>query len=316
MEQAAALGAPSSRSITRGYFICLAGTAIWSLTAIFIRYITLNFNMPPLLLAFWRDFFVVIALGITLLVLKPSLLRVPSREALFLSVYGLTLFILNTTWTISVDLNGAALATVVVYSSPAITAVAGWWLFKEKLGKIKLVAVGLAMLGTVFVSNAYDPTVWQVNLLGVITGLFSGVAFAGYSLVGKAIALRKINPWSAMFYGFAWATVFLLAGNLIFPDTRGALATRDLFWLGDAWLGWGALALLAVGPTIGGYGLYTISLGYLPTSAANLIATLEPVLTAIIAYFLLAERFTAPQILGGVLVIAGVITLRLGDRGG
>ena len=92
MEQAAALSAPSSRSITRGYFICLAGTAIWSLTAIFIRYITLNFNMPPLLLAFWRDFFVVIALGITLLVLKPSLLRVPSREALFLSVYGLTLF--------------------------------------------------------------------------------------------------------------------------------------------------------------------------------------------------------------------------------
>lgn len=312
MEQATTISAANSRT-TRGYAICLTGTVIWSLTAIFIRYITQNFSMPPLLLAFWRDLFVCITLGMACWLIKPELLRVPRREALFLAIYGLTLFLLNTTWTISVDLNGAALATVVVYSSPAISAVLGWRLFKEKLDRIKLLAIGLAIAGTILVSGAYDPSVWRLNLLGVITGLLSGVAFAAYSLVGKATSLRRINPWSAMLYGFTWATIFLLAANLIVPDASGAVTSRDFLWLGNAWLGWGALALLAIGPTIGGYGLYTVSLGYLPTSVANLIATLEPVLTAILAYILLSERFGTPQLMGGLLVIAGVVTLRIGE---
>lgn len=76
-------------------------------------------------------------------------------------------------------------------------------------------------------------------------------------------------------------------------------------------MGWAVLVMLAVGPTLGGYGLYTVSLSYLPASVANLIATLEPVMTALLAYFLLGERFTVPQLMGSALIIAGVILLRV-----
>jgi 8-oxo-dGTP pyrophosphatase MutT (NUDIX family) len=70
------------------------------------------------------------------------------------------------------------------------------------------------------------------------------------------------------------------------------------------------LILLAVGPTIGGFGLYTTSLNYLPASVANIIATLEPVMTAILAFVLLGERFTIPQWIGGLFIIGGVVVLR------
>ncbi len=296
--------------------ICVTGTLIWSFTAIFIRYITVNFNMPPLLLAFWRDLFVSVTLFVIISIYKPDLLRVPPRDLVFMAFYGLTILLLNVTWTISVDLNGAAIATVVVYSSPAITAIVGWRYFKERLDRIKILAILLAILGTVLVSGAYDPAMWKLNLLGVMAGLVSGVGFAAYSLMGKASSLRKINPWSAMLYGFAWATLFLLVVNLVLPDASGAVSSRNFLWLGDAWLGWVALVLLAVGPSIGGYGLYTVSLGYLPSAVANLIATLEPVLTAILAYFLLSERMGVPQLLGGLLVIAGVIALRVSEGRG
>ena len=73
------------------------------------------------------------------------------------------------------------------------------------------------------------------------------------------------------------------------------------------------MILLVIGPTIGGYGLYTVSLSYLPASVANLIATLEPSLTAAQSYVFLHETFTAPQLFGSVLIIAGVILLRVGE---
>ena len=60
-----------------------------------------------------------------------------------------------------------------------------------------------------------------------------------------------------------------------------------------------------------GFGLYNISLGYLPSSVANLILTLEPVFTAAIAYVLLGERMNAIQIAGGLLIISGIVILRV-----
>jgi drug/metabolite transporter (DMT)-like permease len=69
--------------------------------------------------------------------------------------------------------------------------------------------------------------------------------------------------------------------------------------------------LLAIGPTLAGFGLYTVSLGYLPASVANLVATLEPVMTAILAYVLLDEQLNGVQLAGSALIIASVILLRV-----
>lgn len=309
------MSTPSSR-LTRGYLICLTATVIWSFTGIFIRFISVRFQMPPLLLAFWRDLFVVLAMGGFFAALRPGLLRVDRRHLGFLALYGLALTFLNTTWTISVAENGAAVSTVLVYSSPALTAFVGWRLFGERLDAVKILAVALSILGCILVSGAYDPAVWQLNLVGVVTGLVSGVAFASYSLAGKAASLRQLNPWTALLYTFGWASLFLLVLNLLPFGQVGGFTTSNFLWLGGSFLGWGALLLLALGPTIAGYGLYNVSLGYLPSSVANLIATLEPVMTAMVAYLLLAERFNATQLMGSLLIITGVIVLRLRESVG
>ena len=73
------------------------------------------------------------------------------------------------------------------------------------------------------------------------------------------------------------------------------------------------LFLLAAGPTLAGYGLYNVSLGYLPSGVANLIVSLEPAFTALIAYVVLGERLSSAQVLGGVMILAGVVVLRGGS---
>lgn len=308
-------------NIARGYPIALLSAAILSTTAIFIRYLTQTYHVPPLVLAFWRDVFVVATLLPILAVMRKSLLRVGRQQLDYLVYYGLVLSIFNALWTISVALNGAAVATVLVYCSAAFTALLGWWLLKERLGWVKLLAVGLGLGGCVLVSGFYDLAEWNANIAGILAGVLSGLAYAAYSLMGRSASQRGLNPWTTLLYTFGFAAVFLLAANLVPGGVvlagggAAATATRpvELFWLGSAAAGWGILFLLAAGPTVLGFGLYNVSLSLLPSSVANLIVTLEPAFTALIAYFLLGERLTGTQVLGSVLILAGVIFLRLFD---
>lgn len=302
-----------SSRLTQGYLICILGTLIWSFTAIFIRYLTVNYGLPPLVLAFWRDLFVFLILGGVMLLFAPSRLRLSRGQIGFLVFYGLVLSVFNSLWTFSVALNGAAVSTVLAYSSAAFTAVLGWRLFGERLGPVKIVAVSLSLLGCVFVSGAYSPAAWHLNTLGILTGLLSGVAFAAYSLLGKSSSQRQIYPWTALLYTFGFAAVFLLAYNLLPGVIPGGNDPANMLFLGNAWVGWAVLLALAAGPTIGGYGLYTVSLTYLPASVANLIATLEPAMTAGLAYVFLDERLSSPELLGSVFIISGVILLRFGE---
>lgn len=299
----------------RGYLTALGSAAVLSTTAVFIRTLTETYQIPPLVLAAWRAFFVMLTLLLALRWRRAPLLRVERRHLRYLAVYGLALAAFNSFWTLSIAANGAAVATVLSYSSAAFTALLGWRLLREPLTLPKLAAVALSLGGCVLVADALAPAAWTANPLGILTGLLSGLGYAAYSLMGRAAAQRGLNPWTTLLYTFGFATLFLVGVNLLpgalIPGTIAAPA--DFFWLGRAWGGWGLLLLLAAGPTVAGYGLYNVSLTLLPSSIAHLILTLEPVFTAVIAYFVLSERLTLTQWLGSGLIISGVLILRWGN---
>ena len=139
------------------------------------------------------------------------------------------------------------------------------------------------------------------------------MSYAIYSLMGRSAAQRGLNPWTTLLYTFGFAALFLLGFNLLpggfLPGS--AVQPGDLFWLGNALPGWGVLFLLAAGPTVAGFGLYNVSLTYLPSSVANLVVTLEPAFTAVSAYLLFGERLNAVQLGGGLMILAGVVVLRV-----
>jgi drug/metabolite transporter (DMT)-like permease len=299
----------NSSQLTKGYLIALIATAAWSSTAVFIRYLTVNYQMPPLVLAFWRDLIVVVAFALLIAVYRPRLFNPPPRQWLFLGLFGLTMALFNSAWTISVAYNGAAISTVLAYSSAAFTAVMGWKFFGERLDWPKIVAVSFSLIGCAFVSGAYDPNAWKINPVGISIGLGSGLAFAIYSIMGKRASENAIHPLTTLLYSFGFGAVFLLLFNGLALPSLPQLP-KQLLWLGSNWTAWGILFILAVGPTIGGYGLYIASLVYLPASIANLIATLEPAITAVLAYLFLAERLTFPQLSGSALILSGILFLR------
>ena len=299
--------------LTRGYTVAFISAVILSTTAIFIRMLTQTYHLPALVLAIWREVIVALTMLIILGLFKPALLRVERRHVRFLVLYGLALAIFNSLWTLSVSLNGAAVSTVLAYCSPAFTALLGWWLLKERLGWAKLLAVALSLAGCVLISGALVPAVWRVNLLGIVTGILSGLLYAIYSLMGRSASQRGLNPLTTLLYTFAFAAVFLLAFNLLGQGFLPGAISRpaDFMWLGNSWGGWGLLFLLAMGPTLAGYGMYNVSLTLLPSSVANLIVSLEPAFTATIAFFLLGERLTWVQVGGSLMILGGVVFMRV-----
>ncbi len=304
---------PDRSHLTRGYAIALVSAAVLSTTAIFIRYLTQTYHMPALVLALWRDGIVAATLLLVLAWLKPALLQVKRQHLRYLIVYGLVTAIFNSLWTLSVALNGAAVSTVLVYCSAGFTALLGRWLLKERLSWAKLLAVAFSLAGCVLVSEALGQGAWRANLAGILTGVFSGLGYAVYSMMGRSASQRGLNPWTTLTYAFGFAALFLLFFNLLPGGFLPGAAARpaDLFWLGGSLPGWGILFLLAAGPTLLGFGLYNVSLSHLPSSVANLILTLEPAFTAAIAYLLLGERLSGVQILGSLMILAGVVFLRV-----
>jgi len=138
----AATGSPG-----QGFLAALGSAAVLSTTGILIRHLTQTYHLPALVLALWRDVFVVVSLALVLGLYHPAYLRVDRSHRLFSAAYGLVLAAFNSLWTVSVALNGAAVATVLVYCSAGFSVVLGWWLLGEPLGWAKVVAVLLSLGG-------------------------------------------------------------------------------------------------------------------------------------------------------------------------
>jgi len=291
---------------TKGYLLALTGIVFWSTTGVFIGYLMTRYHIPALLLAFWRNLLVCFALVPTLFLVRRSLLRIDTAQIGFYLFSGLILALFNSVWVLAVKTNGAAVATVLEYSSAGFTALLARWLFKEALGLPKILAIILSLTGCVLVSNAYSPEMWRLNPLGVTTGLLSGLLFAGYSLVGKEAARRNINPWTAMLYSFTAGSLFILLFNL-FPQLPGAAGSFPALWPDLPAEGWLILVILSFVPTLLGFGLYIASMNYLPVSIASLLATSEPAMTAVEAYIFLGERMSAIEIAGSLIILAAVV---------
>ena len=303
-----------SSSSSQGYISAFAAVLFWSFSGILISYLSRDYNVPSFVIAFWSVLFVAFGMFSGLMIFNRRLIRIDKSQLKFMVLYGFTFAVFHSTWTLSVQYNGAAVATFMVYSSPSMTAILSKLIFKENFNSIKFLSIVLSLVGTVLISEAYDPSSWNLNWLGILFGLLSGPFFAFYNLEGKYSSERSIDPWTATLYCFTFASIFLVFFNLGIDALSNKPPLSEMLWLGDSVPGWSALFLLGIGPTLGGFGLYTLSLRYLTPTVANLIATLEPAFTAIWAYILLYERFDVIQWTGCILILTGVILLRWGEK--
>jgi DME family drug/metabolite transporter len=279
-------------------FVVLA-TACWSTSGLFISLVVRGSGISPWGLAFWRDLGTFTALLIIIAIFRPGArLRVRRRDLPWLAAMGaISIGLFHVMWNTAVLVNGVSVATVIQANAPIFVTLMAWLLWREPLTRRKIGAVVCAFLGTVLIARLDGLGSAQVTLFGLLIALGAALAYGGLSLFGKKL-VGDYSPWTILVYAFGFGALTLLPFQIktIIPWPIPLSV-------------WGFFAGLVLLSTISGFVLYTTGLRRLQASVAAIVATTEVPFAAIVSYIALGERLDGWQILGAVLVIAGVILL-------
>jgi drug/metabolite transporter (DMT)-like permease len=193
----------------------------------------------------------------------------------------------------------ASLLSLLVYTFPAIVAIAAVALGRERIDERRLAALGLSLGGLVLVvagagTGALDP-------LGTALGLGAALVYSAYILVSDGIVGRMGSRVLAALV-CTGAAASLTAGSALLGELRpGALTAA----------GWGWLACLALVSTVGAISLFFAGLRRVGPTTASILATVEPLVTVLLAFLVFGEVLGVVQVVGGALVLAAVLVLNV-----
>lgn len=294
-----------------GHVLAVTAALVWSLTSPGLKFLLDRYSAPPLALAFWRDAFIAIACIVTLLIVQPALLRISRRELYGFALAGaISIGLYHALWIWSIALNGAAVAVVLIYTFPTFVTLGSWLLFHEPLRPPQLAALALSLIGCALLVRAYDPAVFQVSWLGALVGLVTGLTHSVYVLFSQR-AVQSRSPWTSLTYTMLFGSLVLLvlmviAANWGAGSETPAAQAGSPYSVGEGWLPWLVLLGLALGPTLGGYSIFTAALRHIPGRVASLIVVLEAPISTLLAVWLIGERLEWLQVAGIGLILGSI----------
>ena len=287
-----------------GLLLVVAATSMWSTSGTFIALVKRSTGISAQGLAFWRDLTTFLCLFIGARLIQPAWLRVDRRDLPRLAAMGAVgIGGFHILWNLSVELNGVPVATVLQYNAPVFVAIVSWLLWREQFRWPKLVAIGLALAGTVIISDPSSLGAAPITPLGLLVGLGTSIAFGAFALIAKQL-VGSYSRWTVLLYVFG----FGMLATVPFQFSAPLVPVWPLPWVGV-----GAFVGLILLTTIVGFGLYAAGLRRLPASVATLVATMEVPFAAVVAYFVLNEKLNTWQMLGAALIVAGVILVSCAD---
>jgi drug/metabolite transporter (DMT)-like permease len=191
----------------------------------------------------------------------------------------------------------ASLLSLLLYTFPAMVAVAAIVLGRERADAIRFGALALASVGLVLVlANA---RAGALDAVGSALALGAAVIYTTYILVSQGVAGR-IGPPLLSALVCSGAAVTLSAGSALLGDLRpGEVSVA----------GWGWLGGIALVSTVAAVSLFFSGLKRVGPTTASILSTVEPVVTVVLAFLVFGELLGALQLLGGALVIAAVLVL-------
>ncbi|WP_338872178.1 DMT family transporter [Myxococcus stipitatus] len=195
----------------------------------------------------------------------------------------------------------AGLVALLLYSFPALVALLQVFVFRERLGRLKWVAVVLALCGTALTADLRQG---EVTPLGVFLGVLSAVIYALY-VVLSARAAGKAGP-------LASSTVILFSAGLTFG--LAVLVRGPSF--PTTTLGWGAVVGLAFISTVVAVLLFFVGMARIGPVNTSLVSNMEPLTAVVLSVLFLDERLSLRQVLGGALILGAAVLLARSDMPG
>lgn len=287
----------------KGYGLVLTGAFLCGTIGVFGKKV-MDLGAEPLEMVAWRALFAFAFIAAIAALVKRSVFRIRPADLPFFVLFGIVGIGLNfLCFFCAIEYVTVAVATVLLYTYPFMVTVLAAVFLKERFSALKAAALALSFLGCLFVINIFQISAVRVDWRGVLFGLANAAGVAVFTLMSKK-AEKRYGPWTVLVYslGFGTAALFIVLRPTGIMLLR--LPLEATLWL----------TALAIFSTVTGYSLYLFGLRYLQASKASVVATVEIIIAAVLAYLMFAEKLYPVQALGAALVILSVIIIQKRER--
>ncbi len=278
------------------YLVLMLGVLSVSFAAIFIRIA----EAPPLVIATYRLVIASAILGPFALVRSGRLpKRLSKSDALLIMLSSVFVALHFTFWITSLSYTSIASSVVIVTSHPVFVAVISYFLWGEKLNKLAVLGIAIALGGVVLI-NYGGFAVSSRAITGNIMALFAAVSMGAYLIIGRQLRGRiSILPYLATIY--AGAAIILLVVTVSSGHALFGYSSQT----------YTMLFLLALVPQLIGHSSLNLAVRLMPVTIVSVGILGEPVIAIALGYAILGEGITATEIVGSLLTLGGILVVMI-----
>lgn len=280
------------------YLEALFAVTVWGVSFIATKVVLRD--IAPITIVWMRFAMGVIILGIAVTTRKQFAL-LNRNEWMYFALLGFLGITLHQ-WLQSNALQTSEASTTawIVATTPVFMAILGWLVLRETLGWAKIAGILLASMGVLVI--VYDGDLSAVSLRsfgkpGDILILISAINWTVFSVLSRS-GLKKHPATFMMFYVMllGW-----LLTSILFFTTQTISDVQNL--TASGWIGLSFLGIFCSGLA---YIAWYDALQKLGTAETGVFLYIEPLVTVIVAFFVLSEPITVASLLGGGIIIFGV----------
>lgn len=262
---------------------------------------------------------VTVRVGVAALVLAvPALIALRGRWTLLsgnlpvIAAYGLVAVAgCQLAYFNAVDHMQVGVALLIEYTAPVLVVTWMWLRHGQRPGILTLTGAVIAAVGLVLVLDLVSGA--DLSPVGVVWALGATVGAAVYFII-SASEDNGLPPMVLAAGGLVLGAVALLVAGAVGVVTMQA-TTRDVSYDGLTVVWWVPVLALGVITAAVAYVTGIAASRRLGSRLASFVALLE-VLFALIAAWVLLDELPLPiQFLGGTLILAGVVVVKLGENG-
>ncbi len=271
----------------------------------FIWFKIANETLPPVTIVFFRLLFAVILLTVYLVFTK-KYMKIKKQDLklfIMLAVFEPFFYFLGESFGLTYV--SATVCSVLISTIPVFATIGAWLLFKERLKAINYAGIIMSFAGViVFILNKDGGISYNIKGLGLIF-------LAVFSAVGYNLTLSKLVG--------SYSPVYIVnVQNLI-----GAILFLPLFLIMDfnqfintplnikMFI---PVIELAAFASCGAFILFAFAVRNIGITKANVFTNCIPVFTALFSFILLNEKLTVQNLIGMVIVIAGLFMSQMNGR--
>jgi drug/metabolite transporter (DMT)-like permease len=237
----------------------------------------------------------------------PQTFRIKRSEILPLVSYGIIgIAMVQALYFLAISRMHVSIALLIEFTAPVWIVVYLRVIKRRHVPNQMWLALILALTGLALIAQIWDGL--TLDGIGVIAGFGASFALAFCFLCGESLTEKRDNQsitmWGFFFAGFAWCLV-LPIWNFPFDVFTTAIPLEGALE-GSSTPGWMLILYVVLIGTIFPYLCVMAGLKNLKASTTSTFGLLEPIFAGIVAWIWFAESWTVIQLIGGVVVIAGI----------